>query len=175
MARGFSLLEVLIASAVITVALVGLVPLLVLSTKANEAARSATVAAVLARQKMEQLRALAWSVGADGVPLSDTTTDVTVDPEVSGRGVGLRPSPAATLERNVAGYCDLLDADGRVLPDGAPSAPVFVRRWSVDPLPSDPANTLVLQVRVVRADAADGPGRRPDEARITSVKARKAS
>jgi prepilin-type N-terminal cleavage/methylation domain-containing protein len=175
MARGFSLLEVLIASAVITVAVVGLVPLLIISTRANTNARATTFAAVLAQQKMEQLRSLAWSVDAGGTPVSDTTTDITVVPNRSEGGVGLSASPAGALDRDTSGYVDFLDADGKVLPDDPTAIPTFIRRWSVQPLPTNPANTLVLQVRVVRADAPRISRRVPGEARIVSVKTRKAS
>ncbi len=93
MARGFSLLEVLVASTVFTVAVVGLVPLLIVSTTANTTARTTTFAVALAQQKMEQLRALAWNVDASGAAVSDTTTDLTTTPERSGSRRG--PEPVA--------------------------------------------------------------------------------
>ena len=65
----------------------------------------------------------------------------------------------------------------------APPNTAAVRRWSIEPLPTNPNNTLILQVMVTRwrergvADTETaGEGRRlPDEARILSVKTRKAS
>jgi prepilin-type N-terminal cleavage/methylation domain-containing protein len=172
MARGFSLVEVLVASSVVTVAIVGVMPLAILSTRAAESAKGATFAAVLAQQKMEQLRALAWTVGVDGRAVSDTTTDVASEPERPGGGTGLSPSPARGLDRDTPGYCDAVDAAGYVLAAGSPAV-AFTRRWSIDPWPADPANTLVLQVRVVRSGAMSRPGRMPDEARLTTVKARR--
>jgi hypothetical protein len=56
---------------------------------------------------------------------------------------------------------------------------VYVRRWSIDPLPSNPNNTLILQVLAFAAGDRDPQGdgavlnRTRDEARIISVKARK--
>ena len=84
---------------------------------------------------------------------------------------------------NTDGYCDFLDGSGRWLAGGATAPPgtIFVRRWSVEPLPANPHNTVVLQVLVVRhparvvADAGIGEARTPDEARLVSVKTRKAS
>jgi prepilin-type N-terminal cleavage/methylation domain-containing protein len=175
MARGFSLLELLVASTVFTVAVVGLVPLLLVATTANMNARTTTFAVVLAQQKMEQLRALAWNVDANGHPVSDTTTDLTTMPERSGTGVGLSPSPAGALDRNTPGYVDFLNAAGEVVPTDPQLVPAFIRRWSVDALPSNPANTLVLQVRVIRANAAASPRRLPGQAWLTSVKTRRAS
>ncbi|HEY2907289.1 MAG TPA: prepilin-type N-terminal cleavage/methylation domain-containing protein [Vicinamibacterales bacterium] len=175
MARGFSLFEVLVASTVFTVAVVGLVPLLIVSTTANTNARTTTFAVALAQQKMEQLRALAWSVDASGLAVSDTTTDLTTMPERSAAGVGLSPSPAGALDRDTPGYVDFLNAAGEVIPADPQFVPAFIRRWSIDALPSNPANTLVLQVRVVRGNAAASARRLPGEAWLTSVKTRKAS
>jgi prepilin-type N-terminal cleavage/methylation domain-containing protein len=175
MARGFSLLEVLVASTVFTVAAVGLVPLLVVATTANTNARTATLTVALAQQKMEQLRALAWNVDAGGAAVSDTTTDLTTAPERSGAGVGLNVSPAGVLDRDTPGYVDYLNAMGAVIPADPQALPAFVRRWSITPLPSNPANTLILQVRVVRGSAAGSARRSPGEARLTSVKTRRAS
>jgi len=55
---------------------------------------------------------------------------------------------------------------------------VYVRRWSIEPLPADPDNVLVLQVMVTQRfthefDVAVNRRRLPDEARIVSIKTRK--
>ena len=176
-ARGFSLLEVLIALTLLVVAVGTLASLPVITTRANAAARAATIATLAAEEKMEQLRALAWGFDASGRPLSDTTTDLTVLPPAAGSGVGLTASPAGALMQNTPGYCDFLDAAGRWIA-GAAAAPqaVFVRRWSVDPLASNPANALVLQVVVVRLHRGTGllPPATPEEARLATLKTRKA-
>ena len=183
--RGFSLIETLVATTIMTVALSSLAQLFLISTKANQSARITTGASVLAQQKMEQLRGLTWGFDTIGLPLSDTTSDLTVVPELPQGGPGLTPSPDGSLRRNVDGYCDFLDGGGQSLGGGsvAPPNTVYVRRWSVEPLPTNPNNTLILQVLVSRwreRGAADieesGGGRRlPDEARVISVKTRKAS
>lgn len=54
-ARGFSLVEVLIATTITVVALTGLAHLFVLAAAANRAARVRTIAVMLARDKMEEL------------------------------------------------------------------------------------------------------------------------
>jgi prepilin-type N-terminal cleavage/methylation domain-containing protein len=182
---GFSLLEVIVATSLLTVAAASLAQLFVISVRANASARATTYASVLAQQKMEQLRGLTWGFDSLGLPLTDTTTDVSVTPERAAAGRGLSPSPggAGTLGVNSDGYCDFLDGSGRWLAGGAtaPSGTIFVRRWSVEPLPTNPNNTIVLQVLVmpnrapVAADAVTGKARTPDEARLVSVKTRKAS
>ena len=55
---------------------------------------------------------------------------------------------------------------------------MYIRRWSVEPLPTNPNNTLILQVLVFlnrdRGDAdAGNVARLPEEARLVSVKTRK--
>ncbi len=181
--RGFSLLEVLFASTILAVALTALAQLFAVSTRANASARTTTFASVLAQQKMEQLRGLTWGFDALGLPLSDTTTDLTVVPEKTTGGKGLSPGSAATLGTNTSGYVDYLDASGNSLGTGTtpPPTTLYVRRWSVEPLPTNPNNTLVLQVLVTRlrnrgsADSTVEVRRLPDEARIISVKTRKAN
>ena len=182
---GFSLIEVIVATSLLILAVASLAQLFVISVRANASARATTYASVLAQQKMEQLRGLTWGFDPLGLPLTDTTTDVSVTPERATAGRGLSPSPsgAGTLGVNTDGYCDFLDGSGRWLAGGAtvPPGTIFVRRWSVEPLPTNPHNTIVLQVLVVRhrarvaADAGIGEARTPDEARLVSVKTRKAS
>ena len=183
--RGFSLVETLVATTIMTVALASLAQLFLISTKANQSARLTTHASVLAQQKMEQLRGLMWGFDMIGLPLSDTTSNLTVVPEQPAGGPGLTPSPDGALRNNFDGYCDFLDGSGQSLGGGTvvPPNTVYVRRWSIEPLPTNPNNTLILQVMVSRwrargvADTEEaGGGRRlPDEARVLSVKTRKAS
>ena len=87
-----------------TVALASLAQLFLISTKANQSARLTTTASVLAQQKMEQLRGLTWGFDIIGLPLSDTTSDLTVVPEQPQGGPGLTPSPEGSLQSNVDGY-----------------------------------------------------------------------
>ena len=180
---GFSLLEVLVATTMMAVGLTALAQLFAVSTRTNYSAKTTTYAAVLAQQKMEQLRGLTWGFDNLGLPITDTSTNVSVVPEQANGGTGLTASPANSLGQNTTGYCDFLDRDGKSLGTGTtvPGNAVYIRRWSVEPLPTNPNNTIVLQVLVTRwrtrgtADTVTGTGRLPDEARIISVKTRKAT
>ncbi len=178
--RGFSLLETLIGTTLVVVAVWALVHLFVLSARANARARDTTFSAVLAAEKMEQLRGLTWGFDVTGLPTGDSTTDITVSPERTGGGTGLNPSPSGSLLSNTAGYCDFLDARGHPLGSGTslPEGAVYIRRWAIEPLPADRANALVLQVRVIPRAASQtdsvGLGRLPGEVRLLSVKTRKA-
>ena len=175
------MLEVLMATTVLAVGLAALAQLFVISTRANFSAKVMTTASILAQQKMEQLRGLTWGYDVVGLPLSDLATDVTAALETPSNGKGLTPSPADSLGKNVDGYCDFLDRYGTSLGGGdtPPDGAAYVRRWSIEPLPTDSNNTLILQVIVRQpkdggADRTTGARRLPDEARIVSIKTRKA-
>lgn len=179
-ASGFSLIEVIIATALLATSLVAVAQLFVMSTQANTNARTSTFATVLAQQKMEQLRGLVWGFNAVNSPVSDRQTNLAVTPLTSNGGPGLSPSPTGALLHSTTGYVDYLDSTGAWVGTGTTPAAgtVYIRRWSVTPLPEDPGNTLVLQVMVTKrlnrgAADADGGTRLPDEARLMSLKTRK--
>jgi hypothetical protein len=137
---------------------------------------------VLADQKMEQLRGLAWGFDIIGLPLTDTSSNIALPIESATGGPGLSPSPPNSLRANVDGYVDYIDQFGRIVGGGAtvPAQAVYIRRWSVEPLPTNPNNTVILEVLVTRsrdrgtADSVEGSTRRMrDEARLMTVKTRK--
>src|SRR5688500_16843636 len=135
----------------LTTVSLGVAQLFALSTRANYVARGQTSTTAMAEQKMEQLRALTWGfdTAGQGLPVSDTSTNLAVDPPTA-TGGGLNPSPSDSLEQNTPGYVDFLDAHGGVVGTGstAPGAAAYIRRWAIRPLPTNPNNTLVLQVLV---------------------------
>ena len=177
---GFSLPDVLVATALLAVGLISLAQLFAVATANNSRARTVTFTTVLARQKMEQLRSLAWGFDPLGVPLTDVSTDTASGVDAASGGTGLSPSPTYTLRHNTSGYVDYVDGFGNILGGGAtpPIGTVYVRRWSVEPLAASPNDTLVLQVLATRlrdAGVIDESAaiRRYDDARLTSVKTRK--
>ena len=162
----------------------GVAQLFGVAIQATSGARHQTTTTTLAAQKMEQLRALTWGfdTSGTGLPVSDTTTDLSQEP-AGATGSGLNPSPAGSLNANTPGYVDYLDVRGMHVGTGgaAPANAVFIRRWSITPLPTNPNNTLILQVLVttVKREAqiagVPGPRRRyGDDALIVTVKTRKA-
>ena len=167
---GFALVEVLIAAGLLIAIAVGLSQVSAASMRGSRAARVRTFAAVLAAQKMEQLRSLRWTrAPGAGLPVSDTSTDVSSEPPTED-GRGLLSSPPGSLDANVPFYVDYLDGAGRWTGRGAvpPANAVYVRRWAIQPLDSDPGDILVLQVIV----ATTVPGA-AHEARLLSVLARR--
>lgn len=177
--RGFTLVEVMVAVVLLMIVALGAAQLFAIATTANFRAKSQTSTTILAIQKMEQLRGLTWGFDADGLPMSDTTTDLT-RPGPTGGGNGLNPSPADSLTRNAPGYFDFLDIHGAWIdPSDGDSLDrmVYTRRWSIQPLPTNPNNTLVFQVRVIprlEVGGADATGARAlQEAGYFSLKTRK--
>ena len=75
--RGSTLVEALVATLVLTTGLLAMAELVRVADGSNVMARNGTVAGILAEQKIEQLRALAWEFDASGVPVSDADTDTT--------------------------------------------------------------------------------------------------
>ena len=183
--RGFSLIEVVVAMGLLTMVSLGVAQLFAASTRVNIIARSQTSTTMLAEQKMEQIRSLTWGfdTNGEGLPVSDTTSDLTAYPSTQ-NGSGLNPSPADSLERNSTGFVDFVDAGGAWVGTGntPPGTAVYIRRWSIQPLPTNPNNTLVIQVLVTpitnemsRLATSNPRVRMPGDTLLVTVKTRKAS
>ena len=150
-ARGFSLVETLVATTLLIVAVGGLAHLATLAASTNQRARSATVATLLATSKADELLAVPW-----------------------GDQTALARDDDGSLERNVAGFYDLLNHTG--VPAGGDRGDVlsgvaYVRRWSVRALAHDPGNALVLEVVV--AGEASGAGGSRILTRILTIRGRR--
>ena len=99
----------------------------------------------------------------------------------SANGAGLNPSPSTALDQNTPGYVDYLDTFGNYAGTGAtpPGNAEYIRRWSIQPLPTNPNNTLILQVLVTTVATEQSltgvttRRRMPGDALIVSVKTRK--
>ena len=175
--RGFALLEVLITAGIVVAIAAGASQIVAIAIRASHEAHVRTMTTMLAAGKMEQLRSLTWTHTATGSPAismstSDVSTDLSSEPATD-EGPGLLPSPGGTLDANVPYYVDYLDGEGHWLGRGAPppESAVYVRRWAVEPLASDPENILVFQVIVTTR--ARGGAMSPDAARLVSIEARK--
>jgi len=165
---GFSLIEVLVAIGVIVVLVTSLSPLFAVATRSNVDARARTAAALLATEKLEELRELAFGFDSQGATLTDVTTD-TSPAVMAGGGTGLMPG--GSLDQNVAGYSDYLDLFGRRT-DLARAG--FVRRWAIEPLRTDTVNGLLLSVVVLPRSAMGQRSTGPDVVRLVTVRTRKA-
>lgn len=119
---GFSLVEVMVAAAILGCAVLSVAQLVATATTATADARRVSEATLLAWQKMDELRSLAFAFDDAGLPVTD--------PELS-------PSPAGTLSTDTNGYVERLDD-------------LYRRRWAIAPAAGDP-DLLLLRVRVVAA------------------------
>jgi len=154
---GFSLIEVLAATAIVAVGAASLAQLFIVSARAGRTAHAASTTVLLAQQKMEQLRADA----ADSIA-----------------------SPPSALSANTDGYFEYLDRTGVPVAGGDLSTPprdaVYVRRWGIEPLAGRKGETIVLKVLVLHlaspshAGGGSGVTRVPGDARLVGVRTRKA-
>jgi hypothetical protein len=179
---GFSLVEALVGMGLLTTAVVMMAQLLGACIRANLASRTTTYAAVLAEQKVEELRALTFGFDADGRPVTDLSSDTSSAPETMDGGVGLSPSPGRTLGENSPGFVDYVGLFGNKLGGGRepPPGTVYTRRWAVEPVPGRADAAVVIQVLVTphrTRGAADrgSVARLPGEARLVTLKVRKRS
>ena len=119
-ARGFTLLETLIATAILVTAVAGLAQLVASSAGLTRGPAASAVALVAAQQKLEALRALEYGFDDAGMPAGDA-----------------RLSPAQ--------YVDWLDASG-VEAEEAEAA--FVRRWHVTTIEAAEPSLVGIEVCV---------------------------
>ena len=164
--HGASLIEALIAVALVCSTITGVAQLLLWSRRAVWSSGAETMAVVLAAQKLEQLRMLTWEIDTNGQPITDDSTDLSTA-EPSAGGSGLQASALGTLHENTSGFVDYLDSQGVWRGTGAepPAGSVFVRRWAILPFAADPLHTVVLHVIVLPvSDAVAADGRRSSRA-----------
>jgi hypothetical protein len=151
--RGFSLLEALIASLLIAVAVVGLAQLVAVGTTQSGRARRAVTAVTLAQAKLEELRAEPWGYTRAGSRISSGALAV---------------STGADLSEDRPGHADALDRFGAPVSAGDP--PHFRRRWAIELFdPADP-DTLMLSVCVFDAGGAAAAS---GDACVWAIRARK--
>lgn len=132
-ARGFSLVEALVASCLIASAIVGLAHLVAVAAEQSLTSRRALGALTAAQAKLEQLRRAAWTYDAGGGRVSSAA---------------LGPSPPQSLHEDAEGFVDFIDGFGQVVAPASEETPHFARRWAIAPLETWDADTLILQVCV---------------------------
>lgn len=154
--RGFTLVETLVAIAVLCVGALGGMQLVATAFEMMGRARAQALAATAASARMEQLRSLRFEFDERGLPLTDLTTSL-AGPQPAGGGGGLA-APGGSLDANVIGFADFLDSGGAWIGGGTapPPGAAFVRRWSIEP--ADPSGDLLVVQVLVRPLAAGSGG-----------------
>ena len=160
---GVSLLETLVALAILIIITVGLLSMTItaIATTENQGHLAARTAEY-AQDKMEQLLALAYG---------DSTTDTTVFPAANSGGTGLSVGGNLSTTGPLTGYVDYLDASGNLLTSAGGAAPngwFYVRVWQI----SNPAGTTNLKQVSVRTQTARdvGPTGAMPESTVVSYK-----
>ncbi len=145
---GFTLVEVLVAIALLAVLSAGVATLSAVVIRAVGRARAETAAVTIAAARLEQLRGLAWGFGSAAAPqpATDYSTDLGAATPGPG-GPGLAVTPSSALDTDVPGHVDYLDLDGRWVGTVMSGGGRFVRRWSIEPV-APFADSLLLRVRV---------------------------
>jgi type II secretory pathway pseudopilin PulG len=128
--RGFTLVETVVATAMLVTAIAGLAQLFTLSIRFTRDSAQAGAALVAAQDKLESLRALRFSYDDSGAPLTDAR---------------LRPSPPTSLAENVPAYVDWLDEAGYVVREAGGS---YVRRWRISAMAVDEPAAIAIDVCV---------------------------
>lgn len=155
---GFTLVESVVAAAVVVTTLAGLLYLFVQSAETTARMRRAPVALAAASSKLEQLLALTWTYDAAGAPLSDLSSDTSRDPPAPSGGTGLSTSSPDALARASPGFVDYLNDAGRSLGSTLVTGAKFSRRWSIQPVSASASDGLRLEACVVRiAGGVDPP------------------
>jgi type II secretory pathway pseudopilin PulG len=130
-ARGFTLFETLVATAVLVTALAGVAQLFVLGSQLTRQAGASGLALVAAQDKLESLRGLAFTYDPNGLEATASA---------------LEPSPPASLSEDIEPYVDWLDPEGRATED--PDAAVLTRRWRVTELGATTPDAIAIEVCV---------------------------
>jgi type II secretory pathway pseudopilin PulG len=162
---GMSLLETLIAIALLLIATGGIMSIAVVATSTTENQGHLSARATeYAQDKMEQLISLSYG---------DSTSDTTVFPANNSGGTGLSIGGSSDPNAPVAGYVDYLDRSGNPLAVGGGAAPAgwyYVRVWRI----SAPAGTsnlkqITVTSKVQAAVGSSGTGALP-QSTVASLK-----
>ena len=125
---GVTLIETMIASAILIIVVVGLLPVFIMGIETNQQQGDvATRTTEYAQDKMESLINLSFADGA---------TNTTVYPPATSGGTGLGGTMAASASVGsistsapVTGYVDYLDANGNLLTSS--TGAYYMREWTI--------------------------------------------
>lgn len=128
--------ETLVATSILVTALAGIAQLFVLGMHLTRGASASASALVVAQQKLEALRGLAFTYDDGGAPIT---------------AAELAPSQDSSLDEDIEGHVDWVDDDAEAgdNPEGA----AFVRRWKVSALAGS-ADAIAFEVCVFKPPAS---------------------
>ena len=135
--RGFTLVETIVATAVLITAIGGLAQLFVLTARFMRDSTRSRVALVAAQDKLEMLNAMRFGYDADGAPVVDAR---------------LEPSPPASLDQNVDAFFDWLNGDGAIASERGSA---YVRRWRITAVDLNEPPAIAIDVCVYATSVFD--------------------
>jgi len=153
-ARGFTLIETVVATGILVTALAGLAQLFILSTHLTRQASASGVALVAAQDKLESLRARRFAYDTSGASITDPA---------------LQPSPPSSLDEDVETTVDWLTASGEAAATADLAA--FVRRWRISMVAASIPEAIAIEVCVFKAPAA-GADHRAADACLSAIRTR---
>jgi prepilin-type N-terminal cleavage/methylation domain-containing protein len=129
-ARGFTLVETLVATSILVTALAGIAQLFVLGSQLTRQAGTSGIALIAAQDKLESLRGRAFTYDPAGSEATDSA---------------LEPSPSSSLAEDIEPYVDWLDQS--VQPSD-PDDAVLIRRWRITSLGMTTPDAIAIEVCV---------------------------
>jgi prepilin-type N-terminal cleavage/methylation domain-containing protein len=158
--RGFSMIEVVVALALLSIVAAGLLAMASLAMiQAENQGHLGARTAEYAQDKMEQLLVLAYG---------DQVSDTRVFPAATAGGTGLAVGGSVDPANPVAGYVDYLDISGNLLPSVGAAGPqgwFYQRAWEITQV----SGTL-KQVRVTATVARSIANRQRPQTTLTTLK-----
>jgi type II secretory pathway pseudopilin PulG len=164
-ANGFSLVETVLAIALLFIVAMGVLPLgLIATTTTENQGHLMARTTEYAQDKMEQLLALSYG---------DLLSDTRVFPAITTGGSGLT-APGGNANPNAAAvdkYVDYLDERGTLMPSNGGAAPAgwyYRRMWQIS-FPAGTANLKQITVTATTQTSVGNVGRVP-QATLTALK-----
>jgi len=138
--RGATLVEAVVASALLVTLVTGTASLILLGRRLGDRAEQSMAATSLAAARLQALRAIPWDHRLDGA---------------ASEPAALACSPPDALDRNVPGHWQMTDPSGRLTGTGDSGGPAFVVRWAVWPITTGTADARAIEVCVFAWHGSD--------------------
>ena len=167
---GISLIETMIALAILLVCSIGILSMAAVSmTTTENQGHLAARTTEYAQDKMEQLLGLSFSDGQFTAGTDTTAIDATTNSYTLGTGgTGLVAGGNLSTTAPAAGYVDYLDANGNPLGGGSnrPANTFFIRLWQIT---NTTASLKTITVRVAAVSGVNGASS-PPSSTVTALK-----
>lgn len=131
--HGATLVEAIVASALLVTLVTGTASLIFLGRRLAERTEQSMAATSLAAARLQALRAIPWDHRVDGT---------------ASEPAALALSPPDALDRNVPGHWHETDTSGRLTAAGGSGGAAFVIRWAIWPVAAGTPDARAIEVCV---------------------------